>query len=249
MIPDHFENNRLLRNGSYFSIHLRECGLFELETEVYPPRKDDQIPNPQKLINLRTLPRMVCDHKESGKCMHCHRKEASMACSPCGHRVICPDCARERIEHQSDGYESHCPLCDSLTHVYTQVSEEEEFCLICRECPATTMIQPCGHKCVCYECAMKISQEHKKCPHCNERLSGIKQEFAIYGPVIQQEISLPKVQEPLDEESQDDNVLMITPILRWSSTRSLYNPLKCKGKFENGRCLMGHRGFGIRSKE
>jgi hypothetical protein len=247
IIPDNFENNRLLRNDSYFSIHLREGGSFELETEVYPPHNDDRIPNPQHLIDLCTLPRIECNGSGSesesgyGKCMHCHRKEASLICSPCGHRVICRDCGTDRTERQNCGYESHCPLCDIPVHRYSQVYEED-ICVNCRECSATTIIQPCGHKCVCYECGVKISQEQKKCPLCQGPLFGIKQEFPIYESVIEQEITFPRIEGRLDEELQDDNISMIRPLVRRKSVGNLDNRLRLrlrlKRKPENGRSQM-----------
>jgi hypothetical protein len=168
-------------------------------------------------------------------------KEASMICSPCGHRVICGDCAKERSQGQTAVCESHCPLCDIPVHGYTQV-HEEEICVICRECPATTIIQSCGHKCVCYECAVKVSQEQKKCPHCHGRIIGIKQEFPIYESVVEQEMSLPRIEQRLDDEMHEDNVFMIRPVLRWKSARSLYNPLRSVKKPANERSQMTRRG-------
>jgi hypothetical protein len=113
------------------------------------------------------------------------------------------------------------------------------------EYPATTIIQPCGHKCVCYECAVKLSQEQKKCPICQERLIAVKQEFPIVENVIQKEISCPTKIDTIDEEFPNQNVFVATPIVRWKSARSLYNPLRSMGKSENGRMMLERQGSGM----
>ncbi len=37
---------------------------------------------------------------------------------------------------------------------------------MCLENPKESVFVPCGHRCMCYECAVKSYEKFKKCPLC-----------------------------------------------------------------------------------
>ena len=41
-------------------------------------------------------------------------------------------------------------------------------CIVCHNNIRESVFVPCGHRCVCYNCAVIIFAVHKKCPECNE---------------------------------------------------------------------------------
>ena len=41
-------------------------------------------------------------------------------------------------------------------------------CMVCHNNLKESIFYPCGHRCVCYNCALLIFEVHKKCPKCNK---------------------------------------------------------------------------------
>ena len=41
-------------------------------------------------------------------------------------------------------------------------------CMVCHNNLKESIFYPCGHRCVCYNCAVLIFEVHKKCPKCNQ---------------------------------------------------------------------------------
>lgn len=54
------------------------------------------------------------------------------------------------------------------TESQSEASEERK-CSICYEREKTTAFQPCGHWCVCEECARRVLESTHKCPICNQQ--------------------------------------------------------------------------------
>ena len=46
-------------------------------------------------------------------------------------------------------------------------SDDEQTCIVCFDAPKTHLATPCGHQCVCAECASKLG---KICPYCREEV-------------------------------------------------------------------------------
>ena len=89
--------------------------------------------------------------------------------TPCGHG-LCLDC---QDKHK------FCPIC------YSKVKESKkvfltETCTICLDKPSNTLSLPCGHLCMCYECASKCAENNFNCPMCNEPLNSYKYFFNDY---------------------------------------------------------------------
>ena len=102
------------------------------------------------------------------KCLKCGVNDANVYFSPCGHRVLCEQCAEgEKI----------CPLC--LTTIQKPVHAfPSDFCLICYGTP-DTIILPCGHINVCYSCALRSWREGRKCPECREKMVTFRHIFPM----------------------------------------------------------------------
>ena len=41
-------------------------------------------------------------------------------------------------------------------------------CIICHNNYKESVFVPCGHRCVCYNCALIVFSVYKKCPKCNK---------------------------------------------------------------------------------
>ena len=44
-------------------------------------------------------------------------------------------------------------------------------CIICLTNPKNTIMMPCGHLCVCDECAIPITKSTKQCPVCRAAIT------------------------------------------------------------------------------
>ena len=51
--------------------------------------------------------------------------------------------------------------------------QEKQFCLVCHSSKKQSVFCPCGHRCSCYECALKLSKIMGKCPKCWENCTNI----------------------------------------------------------------------------
>ena len=83
--------------------------------------------------------------------------EADALCLPCGHQSLCRQCAATNFK---------CPSCDKVAERTLTVFESARTCVVCEEAYATAVLDPCGHKCLCPDCADKISRKKPQCPIC-----------------------------------------------------------------------------------
>jgi hypothetical protein len=122
---------------------------------------------PQALVDIDAIAVSAqCSHCV---CLHCHQRDAALMCAPCGHRIICAECAEKVAD---------CPLCGANVIRYVKVFEES-VCSICLDADADTVMLGCGHKCVCYGCATRLWMNEKKCPICQSRVSAYRHEFGV----------------------------------------------------------------------
>lgn len=49
--------------------------------------------------------------------------------------------------------------------------DEESACVICLSAPRSTVINPCLHKCLCYNCASELRQQNAVCPLCRSAIA------------------------------------------------------------------------------
>jgi hypothetical protein len=112
-----------------------------------------------------------------GQCMHCHNRPATRVCSPCGHRVICDQCAPDL-----------CPVCGTGVSAHVNVYEEER-CVICYDARPDTIMLPCGHKCACYAHAILAWAEQRRCPICGASIVAARFQFPIFERKIEPEQS------------------------------------------------------------
>ncbi|KAK8836903.1 hypothetical protein M9Y10_037429 [Tritrichomonas musculus] len=111
-------------------------------------------------------------HLHLGTCMRCHNGLADFVVIPCGHKVLCKKCAEECSPNT-------CPLCETPIQKCTEEFVEAK-CVICLDNQCDTIILPCGHKCICYECATRLWTEKKQCPLCQTRVLSFRHMFQIY---------------------------------------------------------------------
>ena len=129
--------------------------------EFYTPTTLDisKLTNQPDFVNLNSPPIV---------CMGCGICTAEVVCSPCGHRVLCKHCA---TLHKT------CPLCSTLIQKTVNVYKSDH-CLICFGSP-DTIILPCGHLNICYECALNTWKEYRKCPECREKMGSFRHVFPM----------------------------------------------------------------------
>ena len=56
-------------------------------------------------------------------------------------------------------------------------STVESECVVCMDGENTHMFTPCGHKCVCKECADLIMGGTSECPNCRAKVEGVIKVF------------------------------------------------------------------------
>ena len=140
------------------------------------PEKIEEMKEPEiikngqlKYLKQMTLKKIVEKSEcinSSLKCSNCHKEmnqdDEPCIITPCGH-LLCKDCK---------GIEK-CPLCDGPVKKIQKIYFEDE-CALCLDHKPNTISLPCGHMCMCYECAVQNSLNNFNCPMCNELLSGYK---------------------------------------------------------------------------
>lgn len=128
---------------------------------------------------------VTAGHSHLGICMRCKKEAADHIISPCGHKVLCKKCAQECKTHATipgmkrEKAEHFCPLCDIPIHHCTEEFVEPK-CAICLDHKPDTVILPCGHRCICYECATHLFTEKRQCPLCQSRILSFRYNFQIY---------------------------------------------------------------------
>ncbi|CAL9708441.1 unnamed protein product [Knipowitschia caucasica] len=69
--------------------------------------------------------------------------------------------------HNAPGYEP----CRDITQLDTQTSADKnicEDCVVCLGKEARIIVKPCGHQCLCSNCAIRIMEEFGTCPLCRQ---------------------------------------------------------------------------------
>ena len=121
--------------------------------------------------DVKLLP--VNDDPNQGKCLKCNIRERAGFISPCGHEVFCMECGKEAANNHE-----LCPLCrfpiQSYTPGYLNALTEENVCSLCFANPADSVILPCGHTGICYECASRWVRETNSCPVCRHKDVNVK---------------------------------------------------------------------------
>lgn len=142
-----------------------------------PPEKIKDIKDPQiikqknlhhlKTMKLEDIQENALKQETSFKCCHCHKEmneeDKPNILTPCGH-LVCNNC-KDIIER--------CPICDTPVNKVQRIFFEE-VCALCLDNKPNTISLPCGHMCMCYECAMQNSANGYNCPLCNEPMTNFK---------------------------------------------------------------------------
>ena len=129
-----------------------------------PPERIHDIKDPE-ILELRNLLRLrlqksteimenATSQNNSFKCCCCNNEmsedDKPNILSPCGH-LVCNNC--KDILMAKDGDNKRCPICDTPISKVQRIFFEKT-CALCLENPTNTISLPCGHLCMCYECAM-----------------------------------------------------------------------------------------------
>lgn len=104
-------------------------------------------------------------------CFKCNGKQSDVYFFPCGHRVLCEDCARDCKE---------CPLCKLPVSTYARKIETEDCntCTVCHQ-PSNSICLPCGHTCDCYSCLASVAQNARVCHKCKKPAAAISPLFVL----------------------------------------------------------------------
>jgi hypothetical protein len=98
-----------------------------------------------------------------------------MHCAPCGHKVLCAECAAQRGN-------GTCPLCrfpvESVTEGFPV--GDDGMCHLCLNERANGIVLPCGHIEFCVGCLIKWFEEKNTCPSCNGEKSTFKRVLPDY---------------------------------------------------------------------
>lgn len=60
-------------------------------------------------------------------------------------------------------------LIDKPVSETKQINKSCEECIVCHNHLKESIFYPCGHRCVCYNCAVILFTVNKKCPRCNQK--------------------------------------------------------------------------------
>jgi len=58
-----------------------------------------------------------------------------------------------------------------------QADRQGTQCNVCLDNPRETVLQPCGHVCMCLQCATRVQQGEKQCPVCRARIEKVSQAY------------------------------------------------------------------------
>ena len=157
-------------------VHIRSwrSPTYEIPPDITKMKDPEEFVNnemilPLKIQNMSKIIKNAENKSCDFVCSACHKHmtkddKPNVIC-PCGH-LICDDCKDI----------SKCPLCDSPVKEIHKIYIED-VCSICLEKKPNTISLPCGHFCMCYECASKSYEMNYNCPMCNEHLSSFKYVF------------------------------------------------------------------------
>ena len=143
-------------------------GLLSKKLAAFPApvwQRPSGIPLPQKLITVQNEDHSF--HCCSHRCVQCGA-ETEFVADNCGHRLC------EKCKTSSD-----CPQCHTMCTRLVRVFEEEE-CVICCSAKSSRICLPCGHKCLCAECASQLIDDGgaNKCPLCAQQLRDTKADYS-----------------------------------------------------------------------
>lgn len=157
-----------------------------------------------KVLNDEKLIKKTEELDISLLCCHCNKlmseDDEPNILTPCGH-LVCKDCS---------SLIKKCPICDSPIKKAQRIYFEDE-CALCLDHKPNTISLPCGHMCMCYDCAMKNASNNFNCPICNEPLSGYKFVFDDNSPkeinikqikTHQNKIKMEQINPPLQIKTQ-----------------------------------------------
>ena len=159
-------------------------------------------------------------HEKQILCMHCQENLATQILIPCGHKVLCEKCANI-IKNDKENQKHQCPLCNTCISDST-IEYKENCCVICLDAACDCIFLPCGHRCVCSECAKEVMKNQSKCPLCQRHLKAFKHCFEIpEEPIV----------HPINQTHDNSKIFAMTFLdflrfMPFSITMTLFPPRK-----------------------
>jgi hypothetical protein len=86
---------------------------------------------------------------------------------------------KQMMDVQTDFSGLLAQLLELQDHVKLLAKKTTKWCVICFEKENNHAFTPCGHKCVCHECAINSCRTRMICPICRNPVTGIQQIFDI----------------------------------------------------------------------
>lgn len=118
--------------------------------------------------------------EDDGLCMLCRENEKDTYVYPCGHLIICSECSDNTQKIKS--FKNTCIYCNQNIKkiIYLNESNKEltlkndeiikPKCKLCEINVVETIVEPCGHICLCEECSLKIPRDNYLCKECGEKV-------------------------------------------------------------------------------
>lgn len=89
------------------------------------------------------------------------------------------DTRKQIMDVQTDFSSLLAQMLDLQEQVRFLAKKTTKWCVICFEKENDYAFTPCGHKCVCKQCAINSSRSRMICPICRDRVTGVQQIFDI----------------------------------------------------------------------
>ena len=91
------------------------------------------------------------------RCVVCLCAEKTHTLVPCGHKCLCRGCAEKQKL-------ICCPICRGRIQMVMGVKEVVQGCVLCSGAQTTHALVPCGHKCLCRDCAVVTENKLNQLP-------------------------------------------------------------------------------------
>jgi len=101
-------------------------------------------------------------------CCICREYRSSYGCVPCGHKSVCRKCAISLNKQHL----ILCPVCRIKSTDVKYIADP--LCLVCMKNKRSHAFIPCGHMCVCSECAKSLAKQSSLiCPACETKPTSV----------------------------------------------------------------------------
>lgn len=85
-----------------------------------------------------------------------------------------------KISSMDDTQSSIVAQLTELKDQFAQLAKKSsKWCVVCFEKENDYTFLPCGHKCMCKDCALRTQRRYQTCPYCRERITKVQRIFDV----------------------------------------------------------------------